>query len=390
VHSFVQPQNYDQSKIGHFNDLLAEQQDIAVTHSTFLNATPETMDLISQGKYVLFMDEALDVLQEFNKTSVVENDPAQAIKKGDLRMLKEKGLIRVHDNCKVEWTGGEYGDSKFSELERLSKLGRVYLAKDKVMVCVFPPEMFALFERVYVMTYIFDGNSIKPYFDLFGIGYNMASVEQVDGEYRLCDYNPEIDRAFRASVQDLITVCDSEELNYKRSPLSKSWYDRHSAKSSPEIAELKGHLGYFFRKVARASATKDEIMWTCPTSHKDKLKGQGYTQTAPITKKEKEGLTEHQIKDLEKRRSCFVPLNAKATNDFRNRWALAYCYNMYYNSMTRGLFTANGVEFDDDRFALACLVQWVWRSRIRDGLPIHIYIPSARMRELFLAWLWEE
>lgn len=361
-----------------------------MTHSTFLNATPETMDLISQGKYVLIMDEALDVLQEFNKTGVVENDPAQAIKQGDLRMLKEKGLIRVHDDCQVEWTGGEYGDSKFSELERLSRLGRVYLAKDKVMVCVFPSEMFTLFERVYVMTYLFDGNTIKPYFDLFGVPYNMASVEQVEGEYRLCDYDRELDRAFRRSARELITVCDSEELNYKRSLLSKTWYSRHSARDCPELVELKGHMGYFFRKVARASATKDEIMWTCPTSHKDKLKGQGYTRTAPITKAEKEGLTEHQIKDLEKRRSCFVALNAKATNDFRHRWALAYCYNMYYNSMTKGLFTANGIDFDDDRFALACLVQWVWRSRIRDGLPIHIYLPSARMRNLFLAWLREE
>ena len=58
--------------------------------------------------------------------------------------------------------------------------------------------------------------------------------------------------------------------------------------------------------------------------------------------------------------------------------------------MLKGLFADNGVAFDEDRFALSCIVQWVWRSRIRNGEPIHLYILSARMREIFQAWLFEE
>lgn len=33
------------------------------------------------------------------------------------------------------------------------------------------------------------------------------------------------------------------------------------------------------------------------------------------------------------------------------------------------------------------LLQWMWRSQIRNGKPIDIYIPSERMRELLNNWI---
>lgn len=36
------------------------------------------------------------------------------------------------------------------------------------------------------------------------------------------------------------------------------------------------------------------------------------------------------------------------------------------------------------------MVQFIWRSRIRNNEPIHVYIPSARMRNLFIRWLNDE
>ena len=40
------------------------------------------------------------------------------------------------------------------------------------------------------------------------------------------------------------------------------------------------------------------------------------------------------------------------------------------------------IEIDEDGFALSELLQWIWRSQIRQGKPIILYIPSKRMREL--------
>lgn len=35
----------------------------------------------------------------------------------------------------------------------------------------------------------------------------------------------------------------------------------------------------------------------------------------------------------------------------------------------------------------ADMLQWMWRSQIRNGKPIDIYIPSERMRELLNNWI---
>ena len=43
---------------------------------------------------------------------------------------------------------------------------------------------------------------------------------------------------------------------------------------------------------------------------------------------------------------------------------------------------------NNDKIALAEMLQWIWRSQIRRGQPINIYIPSKRMRRLLMEWLY--
>lgn len=42
---------------------------------------------------------------------------------------------------------------------------------------------------------------------------------------------------------------------------------------------------------------------------------------------------------------------------------------------------------DVKRWALSEMIQWIWRSAIRDGEDIYIYIPSERMRNLLSDWI---
>jgi hypothetical protein len=41
----------------------------------------------------------------------------------------------------------------------------------------------------------------------------------------------------------------------------------------------------------------------------------------------------------------------------------------------------------NDLYAVSEMVQFVYRSAIRDGRPITLYAPSDRMRRLFQKWL---
>ena len=33
------------------------------------------------------------------------------------------------------------------------------------------------------------------------------------------------------------------------------------------------------------------------------------------------------------------------------------------------------------------MIQWIWRSAIRDGKEVWVYVPSRRMRDLLRQWL---
>ena len=49
----------------------------------------------------------------------------------------------------------------------------------------------------------------------------------------------------------------------------------------------------------------------------------------------------------------------------------------------------NGVNVLEDKYALSVMIQWIWRSAIRDGKEVWIYIPSKRMRNLLKDWIEE-
>lgn len=188
------PENYETTKIENFTEILEERQSVAVTHSTFLNATPRTIDAMSSGKYTLILDEVLDVVQQFNDTQIVKSNEVQKMTKADMALLREKGLVRVDDNSLVQWIGNSYEGGKFSEVERLAKLNRLYYVRDTLLVCVFPPEVFRVLDEVYVMTYRFESSMLRAYFELFDIPYELASVKKDDsGGYYICEYDPTID-----------------------------------------------------------------------------------------------------------------------------------------------------------------------------------------------------
>ena len=50
-------------------------------------------------------------------------------------------------------------------------------------------------------------------------------------------------------------------------------------------------------------------------------------------------------------------------------------------------FLQKGIKVNEDLFGLSEMIQWIWRSRIRNGEKINIYIPSTRMRTLLKSWL---
>ena len=102
--------------------------------------------------------------------------------------------------------------------------------------------------------------------------------------------------------------------------------------------------------------------WSTYKTAYSKLRGKGYTKS-------------------------FLPFNVRATNRYAGCDCLAYLANIYPNVNRRHLYEQCGVQIDADAYALSTMVQWIWRSAIRNGKEINLYVPSRRMRELLTGWI---
>ncbi len=61
--------------------------------------------------------------------------------------------------------------------------------------------------------------------------------------------------------------------------------------------------------------------------------------------------------------------------------------NRYLDHSYQLFINQNNIKLDGDQNALSELIQWIWRSRIRNFEDIEIYIPSFRMRNLLKKYL---
>lgn len=82
-----------------------------------------------------------------------------------------------------------------------------------------------------------------------------------------------------------------------------------------------------------------------------------------------------------------LPLNSRATNYFSDRHNLAYMYNRYLRPIEKQFLQTKGVTVYEDLFSLSELLQWIFRSAIRNKEQIYLYLPSPRMRTLLHKWV---
>lgn len=126
------------------------------------------------------------------------------------------------------------------------------------------------------------------------------------------------------------------------------------------VIDSKSSVEHWFRMSAQTPASDNA--WTAYSKVRKALKGARYSKG-------------------------WIPNNAKATNDYRHKQSLAYLCNLFHIPLIKGYFEDRGIIVYEELYALSEMIQWLWRSQIRDGEPINIFIPSERIRSLFVQWL---
>ncbi|WP_087972754.1 hypothetical protein [Oceanobacillus rekensis] len=346
---FVEPLNKGNGKLDNLKRLIMDERDIVSTHALFQNADEEIIKLLEVGNYTLILDEVMNVVDQFD------------LNKDDLNLLRDTGMIAIDsDTGIIHWNeNSEYQHTKYNEIKVLSKNENLIFFENTILFWTFPVSVFNAFNEVYILTYLFQAQEQKYYYDMYHLNYSYKAVQKINENYVLVDhenkepYNKEL-------IKSLINIYEGKlnnigEIDFS---LSKSWFDKDV--NTALVAKLKKNIYSFFRNNAGTPAKVN--MWTCYKDHKPKLKGKGYTKG-------------------------FVSHNARATNDYKEKESLAYIINRFMHPYKYKFFKSKGVEVNQDLYALSELIQWIWRSRVREGKPINLYIPSKRMRTILETYL---
>jgi hypothetical protein len=349
--AFKAPENYGEGKRGDLCRLLEKRENIVSTHSLFKDCDGGVIELIKKGSYKLILDEVFDVVEPIK------------ISRHDLDNLLKFKLIAIDENKRVRWLKPGYRGA-FSEFKKIVEGGNVMAHKGGRFCWVFPVEAFEAFDEVLILTYMFEAQIQKYYYDMYGIEYRkIYPVKTAGGEYI---FSPEPSgKSEFSNLRDKIHIFnDSDKINEIGEPnnaLSVSWFEKESKTGGGALLKrLKNNIGNVLKHYFKAPASK--VMWTAFKNYESALTNKNIGKG-------------------------FVSANLRATNKLRDKTHLAYCVNVFLNPNLKSFFWDRGVRVDDGAYALSEMVQWIWRSAIRDGSNIWIYIPSKRMREILTGWL---
>lgn len=360
--NFMEPQNFG-SKLNGLKLLLKNKENIVTTHALFQLFDEETIKLCLDNKYVLIMDEVANVVDQYS------------IGKEDARILLEKFVTIDESSGVLKWREDQknYKDEKFAKEKHLCEMNSLVCYGGAIMLWMFPVNIFKAFRESYILTYMFNAQLQKYYYEFNGIEYEYLSVggDSVDNYYFTKE---KIDRVSCYNYKELINILTNRKMNDigdGRYALSRAWYDKNKGKEPMETLR-KNTYNFFTNKVKIVNpktgvygpSCSSNNIWTTFKDFESDLSGKRYSNR-------------------------FVPSNMRATNDYKDCGAVAYLVNKFFNPNIKQFFIAHGITVDEDAYATSEMLQFLWRSAIRQGKPITVYIPSSRMRSLLKKWIAE-
>jgi hypothetical protein len=349
---FQEPKyNQNGNKFDNLNKLISEGKNIVSTHALFHKANMQTVELLKSNDYILILDEVFNVIEQCN------------ISKNDVDMIINEGYAKIENDYLV-WNEEKEYTGAFENIKYLSINKSIVVYKGVILIWMFPVEIFKAFKDAYILTYLFEAQEQCYYYKMNNIDYEyyyatleneVYTIKEKDNNYNL------IEKTIKDKLKANITIIEDDKLNAVGEDtynLSHSWFKNEDNKAS--VKQLKTNMINYF--INRTKAKGNTILWTTFKDQQPKIKGKGYTKG-------------------------FISCNLRATNDYVERYNLAYCINIFTQPFIKQFFNSKDVEINQSLYALSELIQWLWRSRIRRYEPITIYIPSKRMRSLLILWL---
>lgn len=348
----------------HLLELLQKGANITCTHNLYLAMTDEHFKEMEKHDYVLIIDEELGMINDYNNYSTP--DVTSLIKLGCLEVQESDGML-VWKNDNVE-EFNEIGHQYYYFKKHVDN-NMIYVSKrdSDIFVSQLPVKLLTVAKRAIILTYMFDGNLLSCFLKLKGIEWKPFTEIETK---KVC--KKEI-----ASLINLYTPTNkkwSKELN-----LSVSGYNRMS---SDDIKHLTNYIGAICREWG---ANDYNTMFTFPKIRSN------FNEKININKIKPKGFIDSTKKSLlHPENTCWIASITRATNKYRHKTCVIHAYDRYPNQKVASYLQDFGCPVNKDVFALSEMLQFIWRSAIRDGKPIDLAVLSGRMKSLLLNWLNED
>ena len=147
---FRQPEAYG-SKINGIKHLFEKGHNIVSTHALFKSFDGEIIDLAYKNNYVLIMDEVADVICQSDLTG------------DDVKIILDNYAV-IEDGYRLTWTDRKYKGA-LTKYKELCDLGCIGVYGGCIALQLFPISIFKGFKEIYVLTYLFEAQLQKYYFE---------------------------------------------------------------------------------------------------------------------------------------------------------------------------------------------------------------------------------
>lgn len=337
------------SKYESIQDLLINGENIVTTHALYYSlVVMARLGLLDD--YHLIIDEVPTIISE-GKGVKVKSYKDVYLKGGFLVEDPETGLVSPTE--KWEECLNDVDDTLDKTVYNQAKSGCLYRVDGKFFIWLFPSELLTRNLTTSIYTYLAEGSPLLAYLDRLGVSYEHDIDHQSDLEFRgrakkLIDIKSldSIDKVkFTATAQGKMPVSTKKQVSGKLKRLREN-----------ELQEVN----------------KRDIMVTS-------LKANWFTKTdTPSGFSKGTGLFNE---------TQWVPNTTRGTNNYNHCHALIYLWDQYINDAHRRFLGMEDFNKSHNQYAISELIQWIYRSRVRNGQPITLYLPSSRMRRLLEDWM---
>ena len=334
--------------------LIDQRKSIVTTHRLY----SDIGHLAALGclqEYNVIIDEVPEVIKPVISLSKRSVDDFY-ISTGYLR-ISDDGLCR--STAKWERRQDDVSDTLHETIKRYAGGQNLYLTAQGTFLTAVPEMLFYRCVSITILTYKPEGSYLLGYLKKLGVRYDIRR-DQIAEE------------KFRAKAQKLITFANTgalEKVNFTYCKQTK--YSEQSKETKAIRSGLKNWRARHLKDVPL-----ENIMVTCAQDNwrdskafkSGKLKLRGFAKTTGLGK------------------AHWVANQTRGTNDYSHCSHLVYLYDKHPMPPITQWLGCSTKGFND-AYGLTELIQWIWRSRIRNGEPITLYLPSPRMKRLLLDWL---